>query len=236
MNILITICARGGSKGIPNKNIRPLAGKPLIAHTIEQAKKWKRADKIVVSTDSPEIAAVARDFGADVPFMRPASLATDTSGKLDAIRHAAMESERIYQCAFDLVVDLDATAPLRTVDDLEKCYELFEREKPTTIVSIVCAYKNPYFNMLELNEKGYATVCKKPAANIYCRQDTPMVYTMNSSIYFYNRDYLMDEKNRSPLSDKTAIYEMGEISGVDVDREIDFRFIEFLLQEGLFSL
>lgn len=236
MKILVTICARGGSKGVPNKNTRPLAGKPLIAYTIEQAKKWKRADKIIVSTDSPDIASVARDFGAEVPFIRPTELATDIADKLPVIIHAVQECEKIYQERFDVIVDLDATAPLRTVEDLENCYMLFERDRPNTLFSVVKAHKNPYFNMVELDDYGRATLCKKNVKAIHRRQDAPQVFDMNASIYFYRRSFLLETTNSSVITDNSRIYVMPEVTGFDVDREIDFKLLEFLVKEGVASL
>jgi len=123
--IFLTIAARGGSKGVKNKSIRKLCGKPLMAYTIEQAKRWRRANRIVCSTDSEAIAEVARYYGAEVPFMRPLQLATDTSGKIDVLRHAWIESERIYHEKYEILADLDVTAPVRTIADIEGAYQMF---------------------------------------------------------------------------------------------------------------
>lgn len=239
MKILVIIGARGGSKGVKGKNIRPLMGKPLIAYTIEQAKKWGKADHVVVTTDSPEIAAVAKDHGAEVPFLRPAELATDQAEKLPAIRHALIECEKIFNEKFDTIVDLDATAPLRRVEDLDRCLELFEARKAKTLFSAVKTHKNPYFNMVEMDASGNAVLCKMLPRGVHRRQDAPLVYAMNASIYFYRREFLLnekDEKTRGPFSDRSVVYEMDDISACDIDREIDFKFTEFLIKEGLFSL
>lgn len=235
MNILLTIACRGGSKGVKNKNIRDLLGKPLIAHTIEQAQNWGRATKIVVSTDSPEIAEVAKKAGALVPFERPAELATDAAGKLPVIRHALNECEKIYGERYDLIVDLDATSPLRHRDDLENCYKIFTENKLSTLYSVVKAHKNPYFNMVELDSNGRPHLCKQLPAGVKRRQDAPPVYNMNASIYFYARDFLKDEKNVSPFSDNSMIYEMDELSAFDIDREIDFQIVELILSKGLLT-
>ena len=125
MKILLTICARKGSKGVKNKNIRFLLGKPLIAYSIDQALNWGRASHVVVSTDSKEIAEIAKSFGAEVPFIRPANLAQDRSPKLPVLRHALLECERIFQQKYDIIVDLDPTSPLRTSNDIEGCYSIF---------------------------------------------------------------------------------------------------------------
>lgn len=236
MNILATICARGGSKGVKNKNIRPLAGRPLIAYTIGQVLRWGKASEVVVSTDSGEIAAAARECGALVPFLRPPELATDESPKVPVIRHALRESERVFQKAYDCVVDVDATAPIRKPDDLENCLRIFEEKKPSTLFSVVEAHKNPYFNMVERDGSGYVRLCKTLPASVHRRQDVPPVYDMNASIYFYQRSYLMDESNRGPVSGKSLAYVMDPLSSFDIDREVDFKFIEFLIQEKIVTL
>lgn len=236
MSLLATICARGGSKGVKNKNIRLLAGKPLIAHTIEQLKRWGKASEIVVSTDSLEIASIAKDYGAMVPFMRPDELATDAIGKIPVIRHALRESENILHKTYEAVIDLDATAPIRTLKDLENCYRLFIEKKPDTLFSVVSAHKNPYFNMVEEDSSGYVHLCKTTQNGISRRQDVPPVYNMNASIYFYQRDYLLNEANQSAISQKSRLYVMDPLSAFDIDREIDFQFIEFLINQKMVNL
>jgi CMP-N-acetylneuraminic acid synthetase len=236
MNILVTICARGGSKGVKNKNIRMLNRKPLIAHTIEHALKWGRAKKIIVSTDSEKIARIAKQFGALVPFKRPAKLAGDKTPKVEVLRHALKESERIFRNRFDIIVDLDVTAPIRRLLDIENCYKKFLKIKPLTLFSVVRAHRNPYFNMVEENEAGFVSLSKTLAKKSYRRQDAPSVYDMNASIYFYQRQYLLDKSIRSPISKRSVVYVMDDVSAFDIDREIDFKFIEFLNREGIFKL
>ncbi|MBF0619474.1 MAG: acylneuraminate cytidylyltransferase family protein [Candidatus Omnitrophica bacterium] len=234
--ILLTIAARGGSKGVKNKNIRMLCGKPLMAHTILQAKKWGKAAHIVVSTDSSAIAAVAKKFGAEVPFMRPPALASDTAGKVPVIRHALSSCEKIFGVQYDMVVDLDATAPIRTIQDLDTCLELFLKKMPSTIFSVVPAHKSPYFNMIEINKQGRVVLCKRPGKRLLRRQDAPAVYDANASIYFYDRDYLLRAKAPSPINPRCCIYVMPDVSGFDIDREVDFKFLEFLVKEGVVCL
>ena len=133
-------------------------------------------------------------------------------------------------------MDLDVTSPLRTVKDLDNCLKIFLLKKPKTLFSVVEANKNPYFNMVEMNEKGFYSLVK-PFLNdeknnyIYRRQDMPVVYSMNASIYFYDRSYLFSSKRKSPFSDKTCIYKMNEISGLDIDTELDFQITEFLMSQ-----
>ena len=236
MNILITICARGGSKGVRNKNIRSLMGKPLIAYTIEQALKWGRASEVVVSTDSEDIADVAKKCGALVPFMRPEELAADDSPKIPSIRHAMLKCEEVYKKIYDSVVDLDPTAPIRSISDIESAYKKFIEHSPSTLFSVIKAHKNPYFNMVELDNLGKARLCKILPDGVCRRQDAPSVYSMNASIYVYRREYLANETNKYAYSDDSDVYIMDDFSGYDIDREVDFRFVEFLVKEKLVQL
>ncbi len=233
MKILATICARGGSKGVKSKNIRELRGKPLIAYTIECFKKWGKADRIICSTDSEELADIAKKYGAEIPFMRPVYLATDNAAKLPVLQHALKECEKLDGCKYDIIIDLDPTAPLRKLNHLDESLKIFLESDANNLVSVCKSYKNPYFNMVELDENGYAILCKKPKTNIIRRQDTPKVYDLNASIYIYRRDFLIETDKI--MSDKMIIYEMPEISSIDIDREIDFQFTEFVLKKGLFE-
>lgn len=236
LNILLTIAARGGSKGIKGKNIRPLSGKPLIAHTIAQALRWGKASKVVVTTDSELIAKTALRYGAQVPFMRPAHLATAKSGKVPVIVHALKACEKIYKTKFDAVVDLDPTAPARTTGDLDHCLKIYKHSRPNTLFSVVPARKNPYFNMVEMNVHGRPVLCKRLSKQIKRRQDAPVVYDANASIYFYDRDYLLKTKNPSVINRRCMIYVMKEESAFDIDREMDFKFLEFLSKEKIIHL
>lgn len=228
-NILITICARGGSKGLKNKNILPLSGVPLIAHTILQAKSWNRTQHIVVSTDSEEIAKISRDYGACVPFIRNKVLSKDTTAKVPVIADAMSRCEEIYATRYDIVVDLDVTSPIRQVQDIENMYNIYIKTKPTTLFSVVKSKKSPYYNMVELDKKGKAHLSKNTAKHYHTRQSCPDVYSLNASIYFYNPEFLKNNPTASVINDHTRVYVMPEISGVDIDSEIDFKFIEFLV-------
>lgn len=231
MKILVTICARGGSKGVKNKNIRMVAGKPLIQHTIDLAKQWKNAGKIVCSTDSGDILKIAKDCGIDVPFIRPPELSDDGAGKVDVIRHALKQCELLYDMNFDLVVDLDVTNPLRTVSDLDNCFEIFLAKHPDVLFSVVEAHRNPYFNMVEIDESGSVKLCKSYSEQFSRRQDAPKVYDLNASIYFYDRNFLIDPANTSIFSTKKIeVYVMDGYSGVDIDTELDLNYVDFLMR------
>jgi len=237
MNILATICARGGSKGVKDKNIKEINGKPLIAYTIETAKRWAKASHIICSTDSELIAGIALKYGAEVPFKRPAELAGDNIGKVAVIRHAFRTAEQIYKQKYDLVIDLDVTNPIRNPQDLDNCLKIMKEKKPEALVSVVKSRKNPYFNMFELNKKGFAGLSKKPKSLFMSRQQTPQVYDVNASIYFYSRKFLLNEKYESVISSrKVAIYEMDESSAIDLDSLMDFAYLEFLIKEKVVQL
>lgn len=233
-NILITICARGGSKRLKGKNIKPLHGYPLIYYTINQAKNWGKAKRIVVSTDSKKIAKIAEQYGAEVPFTRPKKLASDKSGKIAAIRHALISSEAFFSEKYDMVIDLDVTSPIRKVEDLDNALKLFLKKKPKTLFSVVKAHRNPYFNMVE--EKKDGTVFLSKPGKFLRTQDAPKVYDMNASIYIYDRDYLVDENINSEQTNNSIVYVMDEISRIDIDSEIDFKYIEFLISKNIISI
>ena len=150
MKNFCTISMRGGSKGLSNKNLRELHGKPLMAYTIEQAIQSKLFEHVVVSTDSRKIAETAKLYGAESWFLRPSKLATDEAPKLPAIRHALIESEKYYGCKFDVLVDLDVTSPLRKIKDIIGAYKCFKKENADILITACLARKNPYFNMVEL--------------------------------------------------------------------------------------
>lgn len=228
MKILGTICARAGSKGLKNKNLKELMGKPLIAHTIEHLKQWGKAGKIVCSTDSEEIAKVAREYGAETPFIRPADLASDTAAKIGVLKHAVKECEKVYGTKYDVVVDLDPTAPLRKVEDIEGCYRKLVESDANAVLSACHAIKNPYFNMFELDEKGYAHLCKE--SNVTRRQDAPKVFEANASIYAYRRNFLLETGNL--FSEKTLLYKMPESTASHIDSETDFLIVKTLMEHG----
>ena len=236
MKVLGIIAARGGSKGVEKKNIRPLAGKPLIAYSIEQMKAWGKYEEFIVSTDSGEIAEIAREYGAEVPFMRPPELAADGTGKLEVLRHAFLCAEEHYGIKFDVILDLDATSPVRTTGDIDNMLDIFLKKNADCVFSAVKARKNPYFNMVEENEDGTARVCKKSDSTVRTRQSAPVVYDMNASIYVYSRGYLSERGIDNPYAKRSFVYQMSELSAVDIDTEMDFDFVEFLIKTGKVKL
>lgn len=231
MNILITICARGGSKGIPGKNIKLLGGKPLISYTIEVAKqfqlKYKNTD-IALSTDSDEIISVAEKCDLSSNYKRPESLASDTVGKIDAIKDIVLYSEKKNDCKYDYILDLDVTSPLRNLDDLSKAFDLICQDKNAiNLFSVSEAGRSPYFNMVEQKKNSYYAQVKLSKENIFTRQSAPKVYDMNASFYIYKRTFF-DLGYKGAITDRSLIYLMPHIC-FDLDHPIEFEVISFLI-------
>ena len=230
MSIICTICARSGSKGVKNKNIRLLDGIPLIAHTIIQAVESKIFDMITVSSDSEEILNLSSKYGADLLVNRPSELATEFISKLPAIRHAVEESEFIYGKKFDIIVDMDVTSPLRLIEDIHSVIKLLNKKKVSNIITGSPARRSPYFNLVEEDENGVIRLSKKLANPIFRRQDSPKCYDMNASIYAWKRNSLF--KTENVFNDDTLIYIMPEERSVDIDNELDFKIVEMLIKKS----
>ena len=229
MKNLCSIGVRGGSKGVKNKNLKLMNDKPLLAYTIEQAKESGLFEHIVLSTDSEEIQELALSLGADSWFLRPSEMATDEAGKLPVIAHTLKESEKYYSLKFDVIVDLDVTAPLRTSEDIEKAYLKLIEKDADNLISVCESRKNPYFNMIEVHN-DIPKVVKKIKNRPVSRQEAPKVFDMNAAIYMWQRRSKIDYENL--ISDKTVLYEMPQERSVDIDSETDWNFVEFMLKKG----
>jgi CMP-N-acetylneuraminic acid synthetase len=231
MNILITICARGGSKGIPGKNIKLINGIPLIAYTIELAKRFqnKYNAKITLSTEDIEIKKTAEAYGLITNYKRPSFLATDTAGKIDTINDVLLYEESFLTDKIDFILDLDVTSPLRTFEDIEQALHLFiNKPEAQNLFSVNPAARNPYFNMVEENSNGFYSLVKTNRnGSVITRQSAPKVFELNASFYWYRRSFF-DLGAKSAITDKSIIYEMNHIC-FDIDHPVDFLFMEFLL-------
>lgn len=230
MNLLITLCARGGSKGIPGKNVRIINGQPLIALSINIAEKFAALHKadITLSTDDDTIKKVASDFGLKTKYLRPNHLATDAAGKIPTIHDVLDYEEKVKKKRYDFILDLDVTSPLRTMNDLNAAFEMVNRDtEALNIFSVNPANKNPYFNMVEKQENGYFGLVKKGI--FLTRQSAPAVYDMNASFYFYRRSFF-DLEYASSITNKSLIYIMPHIC-FDLDHEIDFDFMTYLIEK-----
>lgn len=228
--ILGTICCRGGSKGVPGKNVKELQGIPLIGHTIQQAKASVYLDELIVSTDSPEIARVALEFGAKVPFMRPEALATDTSSKWPVFIHALEAMEALLGVEIDYLVDMDVTVPLKLTEDIDRAIELaISRPDVDVVITGYEPERNPYFNMMEITAGGYAELVKKSAQPIVRRQDAPQVYSLSPAAYVVKKSALYSVAHWSQA--KCLISPMPRERAIDIDSNFDFQLIEFILSQ-----
>jgi N-acylneuraminate cytidylyltransferase len=200
--IVAFIFARGGSKGLPRKNLLPLEGIPLIVHAIELGRSLKRVKKVVVSTDNEEIAEVARDAGAEVPFMRPAYLATDSAPEWLAWRHA-IEALRATGERVDVFLSLPPTSPFRNCEDVECCLDAYLQQQADVVITVREADRNPYFNMVRLEPDGLVKLAVE--GNYHRRQDAPPIYDLTTVAYVARADFvlsanrLFDGKVRSVL-------------------------------------
>lgn len=232
MTILCVIGARGGSEGLPGKNIRGLLGKPLISWSIEQALSVPEIDRVIVSTDSQKIADVAKHWGAEVPFIRPKQLADRGAGKFQVWQHALEACEAIYRENYEMVVDLDCTSPLRDPSDISSVIKQLrdgQARGVDAVFSVSEARKNPYFNIVEPDEQGAMRMSKQEGLTVLSRQAAPPVYDHVASIYALTPGYL---RRASHLLDGHAEgYDIGIEKSYDVDSEHDFQIVEFLLKQ-----
>ena len=235
MNILITICARGGSKGIPGKNIKQINGKALIAYTIQVAQVFaeKHHADIGLSTDSNTVREIAAEHGLQTNYIRPAELATDTAGKIDVIKGLIDYQEQTLKKKYDFILDLDITSPLRTQEDLEKALdELITNNEALNIFSVNPAARNPYFNMVEEDSDGYVKLVKEKG-KIKSRQSAPKVYDMNASFYFFRRSFF-SEGHETSITNKSLAYVMNHMC-FDLDEPHDFIIMELMMCNNLFD-
>lgn len=227
--VVAIIPARGGSKGIPRKNIKNLNGKPLIAYTIDEALKSKYIDRVIVSTEDLEIAEISKSFGAEVPFLRPKELAQDDTPGIEPIIHSINYLVNNENYNFDYVMCLQCTSPLRNSKQIDEAIDEIYKKDADSAVSVCESEVNPYWmkviqdgKMLDfLNDnKFYAR-----------RQDLPIVYRLNGAIYLAKIEIILNKK--SWYTNNTVPIIMDKISSIDIDDEIDFKFVEFLLKQGV---
>lgn len=226
---LCTICARGGSKGVTDKNIRPLLGLPLIVHTINQAKNSQLFARIAVSSDSDIILNLAKEAKVDYLIKRPEEMASDISAKLPAIRHCVSEVERLSGEDFKIFVDLDVTSPLRIKEDIIGAVKLFEDSESHNLLTGTLADHSPYYDMVEFDTFGGIKVVKEPPYKVVRRQDSPKCYGLNSSIYIWTRHGLFGRN--SFFNEDTLLFVMPGERSRDIDTELDFKIVEYLAKE-----
>ena len=228
---LAIITARGGSKGLPGKNIKPLNGKPLIAWTIEAAKMSSYIDRVLVSTDCIEIADVSTLYGGDVPFLRPEELATDTASSEDVIIHALNWLKINEHQEYDYFVLLQPTSPLRNATHVDEAIEKFFSDSRTmSLVSVTKAKKSPFW-MKTINNKGFLDDFVAKSSDYSRRQDCPDVFVLNGAIYIIScKDFFTYRKFTTSA---TAYYELQDIYSADIDNKYDFIIAESIVKKIL---
>jgi CMP-N,N'-diacetyllegionaminic acid synthase len=227
---LCTICGRKGSKGVKNKNTRQMLGKPLFLYTLEAAIKSKIFDTIVLSSDDEVILEMGNRMGV-YTIHREAELCSDEAGKVSVIRHALSTVEVSLATQFDLIFDLDITSPLRSAQDIKEAHQILRDGDAGNIVSVCESSRSPYFNMVERGANGKFELCKKSNGVFLSRQKTPEVYELNASIYGWKRDILLNRAFNTPILDHTYYYKMPRHRSIDIDDELDWKIVEFLLKE-----
>jgi CMP-N,N'-diacetyllegionaminic acid synthase len=226
--ILFSICIRGGSKGVPKKNIRVVNGHPLLFYTIDCAKKSRFLDDLVISSDSDEMLEVARQLGAENHIKRPDHLASDTSSKWDVFIHLIEEYEKRTGRTVDHLVDLDVTVPLRKPEHIDGAIQMMLDNDTDVVITGYEPERNPYFNMMELGADKYSTMVKKSNTPIVRRQDAPVVYSLTPAVYVMTKAALYDYRHWSEA--RCMIYEIPRADAVDIDTEFDLKLVEFLMQ------
>ncbi|NBT46674.1 MAG: acylneuraminate cytidylyltransferase family protein [Actinobacteria bacterium] len=228
MSAVAFIFARGGSRGLPKKNIRLLGGKPLIAWSIGHALSVKRIERVIVSTDSKEIAAVAKQYGAEVPFMRPAELAQDNSPEWLAWRHALDYLRESSGSLPKAMVSVPTTAPLRLPLDIEKCLNEYEKGDADMIITITDAHRSPYFNMVKTNADGTVALVIPSESAMNRRQDAPLVYDMATVCYVAKPEFVMT--HNGAFEGRVRAVHVPTERAIDIDTLLDFQIAEGLIK------
>lgn len=241
MNILITICARGGSKGVPNKNIRLINGVHLIGYSIKMAQELKEFFegkhhvKIELSTDSEAIKTVASMYNLNTNYLRPSSLATDHASKIPVISSLLDFSEKENSISYDLILDLDVSSPLRSLNDLVEGFELINSNHAAiNLFSVSPANRNPYFNMVELKDDGFVKLVKKLDNPFFTRDSAPEVFDMNASFYFYKKVFFLDN-HITAITQKSLCFIMQHIC-FDIDDFEDLELMEYVMNKNKVQL
>lgn len=224
MSTIAFIFARGGSKGVPRKNVRLVDGKPLIVYSIEAARQSTLVDRVVVSTDDEEIAKVASDFGAEVPFLRPGHLASDDSPEWLSWQHAV---QTLGSSSFDIFLSVPVTSPLRAVEDLDAAVRALD-ETADAVITISAANRSPYFNMVRLDAHGYARTVIESPVGTFRRQDCPAVFDITTVAYVSRPRFILD--HTSLFAGRIKTVEVPVERALDIDTPFDLEIADFLLR------
>ena len=233
MSLTAFTFARGGSKGLPGKNIRPLAGKPLIGWAIEQALDVPEIGRVVVSTDDTAIAEVARNFGAEVPFLRPAQLASDTASEWDAWRHALRFLEDRESMLPEPFISVPATSPLRLPEDIAACIALYRQGGADMVVAVTEANRNPWFNVVYTRDDGTVVPVNNPDGLVARRQDAPVVHDMTTIAYVADPLYVLN--GRGIFEGRVRAVEVPLERSIDIDTAHDFAIADFLMRQRIIT-
>ena len=223
------IFARGGSKGVPKKNIRLIHGRPLIEWSISQALSVDDITEVIVSTDCDEVADVARSCGATTPFMRPAKFATDNASELDAWKHAIVSTREIFGQVPDPFISIPTTAPLRKKIDIENCIKAYKEDSVDLVVTCTVSHRSPWFNMVEMDINNNVSILMDGGQNVHRRQDAQKVYDLTTVAYVGNSHYLLD--TNSLFSGKVKGVEVPYERSLDIDTEFDLVIAEKILTD-----
>ena len=229
MKILSIIPARGNSKELPRKNIKSLVGKPLIEYSIAHAKKSQFIDRIIVSTDNKKIAQISKSLGVEVPFLRPKKLATDNATMDDVIEHAIKKLFSLGY-SFEILVNRDCTVPFIHNKDVKGSINLLKKTKPDMVCGVYRQHHNPYFNMMELNQKGHLTFSKKIKKRITSRQNAPIVFQVNGLFVINVEQFLKYKRVYMP---KILPYEISPESGFMIDTEFEFQIANAIVKNKI---
>jgi CMP-N-acetylneuraminic acid synthetase len=225
------IFARGGSKGVPRKNIRPLAGKPLISHSIEAAKASQHIERVIVSTDDDEIARVALHYGAEVPFLRPPELAGDRSPELLSWRHAIHMVQETLDIKVGTFVSVPAPSPLRTSADIDSCIEALSDGETDLVITVSPARHHPRFSMVTIDEHGYASLLDQSGARYTNRQEASPAFDVTGVTFAARPDFVMRADDL--FGGRVRAVQIPEVRAIDIDSELDFELAEYLALKAL---
>lgn len=223
------IFARGGSKGLPKKNVRDFCGKPLIAWAVEKALKVEKIDRVIVSTDCPEIAHIAREYGAEVPFLRPAALASDESPEWESWQHVLNFLIETEGEAPEIMVSIPTVAPLGLASDIEVCMNEFEKNSSDIVITVTAAKRSPYFNMVKQNDQGFYELIDSKHLATRRRQDAPIVFDITTVCYVASSSFVLARK--SIFEGRVKVVELPAERSIDIDSELDFKIAEFLFSQ-----
>jgi CMP-N-acetylneuraminic acid synthetase len=229
MKTVAFIFARGGSKGLPKKNTRIFAGKPLIAWAIERALEVPRIDQVIVSTDSEEIATISKQFGAEVPFIRPVELAMDDSSEWLSWRHALKFLQESTGTMPEIMVSVPSVAPLGLAIDISNCLDEYEKGLSDVVITVTAAHRNPYFNMVKKNFDGTYSLVSVAETDITRRQDAPEVFDMTTVCYVASTEFVLAQD--SIFDGRVGAVHVPIERAIDIDSLLDFRIAEYPMSE-----